>query len=390
MRIGIDARFYGGEQSKGLGRYTQKLIEYLVQLDTKNEYVVFLQQEGFDHWNIDNPRFTPVLAPYRWYTVAEQIFMPLKIRKYNVDLMHFPHFNVPLLYRKPFIATVHDLIINHFPTQKATRLGPVLYAIKRFAGQMVMKHAVKDAQKVITVSEFSKQDIAQYYGIDPENIVVTYEAADKHSEDIIDADEVLARYGVEEPYLLYVGNAYPHKNLENLVEAMHQLHQSGEKPRWKFVFVGKEDYFYARIKQEVWAHDLDDAIIFADFVPDADLPALYERAEAYIFPSLFEGFGLPPLEAMMYKTPVISSSASCMPEILGEAAEYFDPEDISAIIQSINHVLSDTQYREELVAKAEQQVKKYSWKDMTEQTLQVYEQQIPTTQSTSQNRAKGI
>ena len=204
MRIGIDARFYGGEQSKGLGRYTQKLIEYLARYDHENEYVIFLQQEGFNQWNITNTNFTPVLTPYRWYTLSEQLFMPWQIRKAKVDFMHFPHFNVPLLYRKPFVVTIHDLIINHFPTERATTLGPLLYKIKHLAGQAVMRHAVRFSSTIITVSEFSKQDIAEYYHIDSQKIAVTYEAAELDHQEVLsqESEKVLQQYGIDTPYFL--------------------------------------------------------------------------------------------------------------------------------------------------------------------------------------------
>lgn len=217
MRIGIDARFYGGEQSKGLGRYTQKLIEQLATADTPHEFVVFLQDESLEQWDLDAPHITPVSAPYNWYTVNEQIHMPRTIAKQKVDLMHFPHFNVPLLYRDPFIVTIHDLIVLRFPTMRATTLGPLLYTVKHNAGKAVMRHAAKKSQHILTVSEFSKEDIVDYFGVSPEKITVTYEAAEPvdttHTTDQ-DAQRVCATYGIERPYLLYVGNAYPHKNLD--------------------------------------------------------------------------------------------------------------------------------------------------------------------------------
>jgi len=373
MRIGIDARFFGGEQSKGLGRYTQKLIEQLAAHDTANEYVIFLQPESVQHWTVDNPRFTVVEAPYRWYSFQEQLGMPWKIWRAQVDVMHFPHFNVPLLYRKPFIVTIHDLIINHFPTERATTLGPLLYRVKHFAGQLVMRHAVRFSQRIITVSEFSKQDIVNYYGIDPKKVVVTYEAAEAPKAVVrSDVSQVLADYHIKKPYLLYIGNAYPHKNLDIMVDVLKASRQQQKDPAWQLVCVGKEDYFYSRFKQLAWSKNVDDAIVFPGFVPDAALPVLYGNALAYIFPSLYEGFGLPPLEAMTYGTPVLSARASCLPEILGDAAEYFDPADVSAILEAIHRVITNQKTREELTRRGYAQVGKYHWQRMMDQTLNVY------------------
>lgn len=373
MRIGIDARFFGGEQSKGLGRYTQKLIEHLAKTDTKNEYVIFLQPESIPKWNINNQHFHIVPAPYHWYSFSEQLGMPWKIWRAKVDVMHFPHFNVPLFYRKPFVVTIHDLIINHFPTERATTLGPLLYTFKHMAGQLVMHHAVKFSQRIITVSEFSKNDIVNYYHINPEKVVVTYEASEPAQEDDHRSQEtVLQKYHIHKPYILYIGNAYPHKNLEIMIDVMKQYKQTHKELPWQMVFVGKEDYFYARLKQLAWSKNVDDHTIFTGFVPDNDLPYLYRGALAYIFPSLYEGFGLPPLEAMTYGTPVLAANASCLPEILGDAALYFDSADVSAIIGAIHRVIEDAELRQALAERGFAQVQRYSWHRMMEQTLNVY------------------
>ncbi len=381
MRIGIDARFFGGEQSKGLGRYTQKLIEYIAQEDNDNEYVIFVQQEAFDNWSIPNKNIIPILAPYKWYTMAEQLFMPLKIHQAKVDLMHFPHFNVPLFYRGRFIATIHDLIIIHYPTERATTLGPLLYKVKHLAGRIVMRHAARNSTHIITVSEYSKKDIMEYYKIPEEKITVTYEAAEVHGAGCSTAHgkEVLEKFGIEKPYFLYIGNAYPHKNLERLLEVVHTLKERGEgQPGWRLVFVGKSDYFYKRLKQETWAKNIDKHIIFTGFVPDVELPCLYQNATAFIFPSLIEGFGLPPLEAMLYGVPVLAANSSCLPEVLGDAALYFDPTEISGIIKTIKQVEEDVSLRDSLVERGKAQVARYSWSSMADKTRTVYAEQSKT------------
>ncbi|MFA6028187.1 MAG: glycosyltransferase family 1 protein [Patescibacteria group bacterium] len=376
MRVGIDARFYGGEQSKGLGRYTQKLIEYLSALDTQNEYCVFLQEEEFKNWKIKNKNFQPIEAPYRWYSLAEQIFMPFKIKQANVDFMHFPHFNVPLFYRGPFIVTIHDLIISRFPTERATTLGPWLYKIKQVAYHRVMKHAALDSQKIITVSEYSKKDIIDYFNLPEEKIAITKEGTDFKPVAEINEDEqkkVLAFYGIHKPFLLYVGNAYPHKNLEILLKVVKRLKRE-KRLDWKLVLVGKKDYFYNRLEQQAWAMDLDKDIIFPGFVKDKDLPYFYAKSIAYIFPSRYEGFGLPPLEAMAYGTPVLAAYSACLPEILEDAALYFDNEDVYGIIKQIKKVITDPKVKKVLITKGLKQIKKYRWEKTARQTLKIYEQ----------------
>ncbi|MBU1963446.1 glycosyltransferase family 4 protein [Patescibacteria group bacterium] len=372
MKIGIDARFFGGEQSKGLGRYTQKLVEYLSEIDHQNEYVIFLQKDGFANWKIKNPNFKPLLADYEWYSFDEQLKMPGKIRQAKVDFMHFPHFNVPLSYRGPFIVTIHDLIITHFPTQRATTLAPWLYRLKKFGYQRVISHAAKDSKKIITVSNYSKQDLVKTFKLSPEKIEVTYEASEPPAPigfDEQEAKKILSEYNIKKPYLLYVGNAYPHKNLEILIEMMSKL----KNKDLQLVLVGKKDYFYNRIEELIWKKDMEDDVVMTGFVPDKVLPLLYSRSLAYIFPSKYEGFGLPPLEAMAYKTPVLSSESSCLPEILGDAVLYFDNNDVYGIIEQVKKIQDNPDIREQMVKKGLERIKQFSWQKMAEETIKIYE-----------------
>lgn len=176
MRIGIDARFYG-PLGKGIGRYTQQLIAHLEKLDQENEYFIFLRQENFDLYKPKSSNFHRVLADYSWYSSKEQIFFPLKLYKYHLDLVHFLHFNVPILYRRKFVVTVHDLIIHTHASKKASTLPFPLFYFKKLAYFLIIKLAVGRAKKIITVSLFSKKEIIKYYKVKPEKIIVTYEAA---------------------------------------------------------------------------------------------------------------------------------------------------------------------------------------------------------------------
>jgi glycosyltransferase involved in cell wall biosynthesis len=352
MRIGIDARFFG-PKDKGPGRYTENLIRNLEKLDIKNQYFIFLRKDNFDEYQPQNPNFKKVLANYKWYGWKEQLFFPFKLKKYKLDLMHFTHFNAPIFYRGKFIITIHDLILRHFPTSRKNLRNFLFYPFKQLMYRLAFGQVVKRAKKIIAVSRYTKKDILKYYNINPEKIEVIYEGVFQHKD-------------VRNPqkYILYVGNVYPHKNLENLILAFRKIKQ--DNFNLQLVLVGGNDYFYKKLKKN------NDDVIFTGFIKDEDLNILYNNAALYVFPSLYEGFGLPPLEAMARGLAVVSSNATCLPEILGDAALYFNPLDIDDIAEKIKKVLADNNLREQLIQKGFAQVKKYSWKKMAEETLKLY------------------
>ncbi|TAK96478.1 glycosyltransferase family 1 protein [Patescibacteria group bacterium] len=371
MRIGIDARFYGSV-GKGLGRYTQKLIEQLERIDSKNQYVIFLRQENFDEYQPKNKNFQKVLANYQWYTLAEQIHLPRLLKKAKLDLVHFPHFNVPLAYRGKFVITIHDLILLHFPTRRGSTLSPLRYWGKFLAYRWVIWSALRRAERVITVSHFTKKDILSHYAIPERKIVVTHEGCGMPEivQNSPATEKILHAYGILKPYILYVGNAYPHKNLERLARAFLLLQK--QHSQLQLVLVGKSDYFYNQLQKLVERESIP-RVRFAGFVAESDLPAVYQQAEAYVFPSLYEGFGLPPLEAMAEQVPVVASNHACMREILGGAAEYFDATQEEQIAEAINRVLTDQPLRAFLIEKGRQQIKQYDWQSMAKVTKKIYE-----------------
>lgn len=384
-RIGIDARFYGSV-GKGLGRYTQEMVDNIIKLDPKNEYVVFLSQANFDEFVCDGERVKKVLADVRWYTLKEQILMPLLLKRAKLDLVHFPHFNVPFFYWGKFVVTIHDLILIKYPTIRATTLSHGLYWLKNMAYRVVIWSAVHRSQKIITVSEFTKQDILKHWHIKTNKVVVTYEGVANLSKgreslfDLGDDRSALLRYNINKPFLLYVGNVYPHKNLERLLEVFAKIYKQQDK-NLQLVLVGKEDYFYEKLKGiaanlNLWQPNDKSPVIFSGYVTDAQLEVLFKQALVYVFPSLYEGFGLPPLEAMAKGCPVVSSDRSCLPEILGEAAIYFNPENNADMIEKIIMVIGDEATRTEMKRRGFEQVKKYSWWECARATYEVYKEVI--------------
>ena len=377
MRIGIDARFYGSV-GKGLGRYAQKLIENLEKIDKKNQYFIFLLKENFDEFEPKNNNFKKVLANYRWYTFSEQVNMPRILNRYNLDVVHFPHFNVPLFYNKKFVITIHDLILLHFPTLKNTQLNPIFYWIKYFAYKLTIGSAIRRSEKIITVSNFSRDDILKHYSfLDKEKVAVTYEACDYSKEENSlegSGREILNKYGIIKPYLLYVGNAYPHKNLENLLNAWKEF-VLRDKQELKLVLVGKKDYFYNKLGDKINREKIGN-VLLAGFVSDKDLSFVYKNSLAYVFPSLYEGFGLPPLEAMSQGVAVISNKHGCMQEVLGESAYYFDGRDRQSIVEAIIKISNDEGLRNKLVSSGYKKVEFYSWEKMARETLNIYDKVV--------------
>jgi len=368
-RIGLDARFYG-PLGKGLGRYTQEIIDNIVKLDQENEYIIFLRKENFNSFKCDGVRIKKVLADIKWYGFAEQLIMPYYIWREHLDLMHFPHFNVPVFCPVKFVVTVHDLILIKFPTLRATTLGPAVYKIKNLAYRFVISSAIVRAKKVLAVSEYTKKAIIEQFKINSEKVMVTYEGVAELSgaNESVDVNAVLNKYKISRPYLLYVGNAYPHKNLEGLIKVFSEINKNF--PNLKLILVGKEDYFYGRLKQ--YAKEFSDNIIFPGYVPDGELKVLYASAALYVFPSFYEGFGLPPLEAMAHGLAVVSSDKTCLPEILEDAALYFNPDTEADMKNKIERALADEKLRENLKNRGYIQVKKYSWGRCASQTLAVY------------------
>jgi glycosyltransferase involved in cell wall biosynthesis len=375
MRIGIDARFFG-PQGKGLGRYTEKLIKNLEKTDFENHYCIFMRKEAWQEYTPENPNFNKILADLKWYSLTEQLFLPCIIYKQKIDFIHFPHFNVPIVYRGNFIVTIHDLILLKFPTKRATTLGPALYAIKYWGYKKTITNAVKRAKKVITVSNYTKTEISDYFKINQEKIRVIYEAADsvEWGQLTLTNNTFLKEHKITKHYLLYVGNAYPHKNLERLLMVFKKLKEE-RNFSYQLVLVGKEDYFYKRLANDAKKLKLfeNNDVVFFGFATQKELAALYRQASLYVFPSYVEGFGLPPLEAASYGIPVVAAKSSSLPEILGDAALYFDPRSEEEIVRKILTVLTSQNIRQELTKKGFAKVKEYSWLKCAKETREIYE-----------------
>lgn len=359
MTIAIDARQY----TTSTGRYVFRLVQYLEKLDTVNDYLILLKPQDMKVYKFSNPRFKKVVCPYREFGVMEQLGFLKQLNGLGADLVHFTMVQQPIAYRGPVVTTIHDLTTLRYTNPSKNWLA---HKFKQQVYKSVIKVAAAKSRVIMTPSKYVKADLIQFSGQTAAKIRVTYEAADPISL------PALALNGlVGQRFLLYVGRPTPHKNLERLIEAFGKLRAS--HPDLRLVLAGMKDANYRRIEADVHGRRLSN-IIFTDFVSEGQLRWLYEHCTAYVFPSLSEGFGLPGLEAMVHGAPVVASRASCLPEIYGSAAHYFDPTDTLAMADAINEVLTDKALRRRLITDGRAQAASYSWQRTAEQTLAIYRQ----------------
>ena len=368
MRIGIDARL---SNETGVGRYIRNLIRELDTIDTKNEYVLFVtpqavQDNVFDFLASNDKKWKIVQTDIRWHSVDEQFVFHKVLENELLDIVHFPYFSVPILYNKPFVITIHDLIINHFPTGKASTLPLPVYYAKRFAYQYILKQAAKKSKKILTVSEATKNEIVDHLKVPEKKIVVTYEGIDS----LIKVKNDNRR--LHDTYFLYVGNAYPHKNLDRLVEAFGHVKNKDVK----LLLVGQKNYFYQQLEEKVNKLGLEKQILFQGKVDDQELALLYKHAEALLFPSLMEGFGLPGLEAMQEGCLVLASEIPALREMYQDAAIYFNPLKPREMSDTMQKVLDNKKAFAKTIEKGSERIKAFSWEKMAEQTLKAYEDSI--------------
>ena len=372
LRIGIDARFIGPEGT-GLGKYTEKLIENLQTIDNKNVYFIFLKKTNWHSLKLQNQNFKKVLADVNWYSLEEQLKMPSIFNSQSLDLLHVPHFNAPIFYRKKFIVTIHDLIHHNFTQESTTTLNPLIYKIKRGAYKITIGKAVKKSVKIITPSQHVKEELIETFGVKKEKIIVINEAAEEEYFTIPKMTKVglvLQKYNIQKPYLTYIGNAYPHKNLEKLFDAINIINNV---QKLNLVVVTARNLFSNRLKAQIAKKNLGQNIQVTPYIQSDELNIILRSSQAYIFPSLSEGFGIPGLNAMAAGVPVLASKIPTLQEIYQEAAIYFDPNKPTDIADKINNLLKSTKTKEELIKKGNLQVNKYSWQKMAAETLKVYE-----------------
>jgi len=366
VRIGIDARKL---HDFGIGTYIRNLLRQLARLDQKTEYILLCRPEDKAALSMVGPNLRPVVERAGNYSVLEQFTIPFALRREGVTLFHAPHYVLPPLVKCPSVVTIHDCIHLMFPQYLPNRLA-LRYARTSIEG------AAKRATRVITVSESSKRDILRFVDIPPEKIDVTYNAYDERfiaeprEEEVV---RVRERYQLHDEFVLYAGGVKPHKNLERLIQAFDLVRKMG-LDHLKLVLIGDDISRYASLRRAVHRHQLHQFVRFLGYMPEETLAVMYRLAGVFVFPSLYEGFGLPPLEAMASGTPVVTSNVSSLPEVAGDAAVLVDPLDPHAIAQGIYRVLTDDQLRRDLRARGAARARQFSWETSVRRVREIYQE----------------
>ncbi len=360
MRIIIDARLYG-TYHRGIGRYLKELIAKLAEADKTNAYLLLINPNNPELPSGLGSNFTLIKAPWRQYTAAEQLFLPGLIKKLKADLVHFPHINIPWLIGTPFIITVHDLIINHFPDSRATTLPKWYYQLKLSAYKLLVKRSLRRAQKIIAVSQATATDIVNYYPFAKNKIQVIYPGLSQPAAGV-------ALKNLPANYFLAVGAAYPHKNLEILLAAWTQT--LATLPLFKLIIVGRSDFFMERLKELAPKLKINQEVIFWGEASEAELATLYQKAAGYILPSLAEGFGFGPLEALAQGVPVAVSDIPVMHEVLGDLPIYFNPRAENEISASLLKLKTGSLANESRIKNI---LNRYNWSQAAQSYIKIYQ-----------------
>jgi glycosyltransferase involved in cell wall biosynthesis len=366
VRIGIDARKL---HDFGIGTYIRNLLRQLARIDRQNEFVIFCRPEDRETLASLGDNFRPVEETAPNYSFAEQVRIPLAVRRERVTLFHAPHYVLPPLVRCRSVVTIHDCIHLMFPQYLPNRLA-LSYARTSIA------LATRRANRVLTVSESSKRDILRFVDLPPDRIDVIYNAYDERfaveprEEDVI---RVRERYQLHDEFVFYAGPVKPHKNLERLIVAFDLVRKRG-LDRLKLVLIGDEISRYASLRRAVHQHQLHKYVRFLGYLPEETLAVMYRLAGVFVFPSLYEGFGLPPLEAMASGTPVVTSNVSSLPEVAGDAAMLVDPRDPHAIADGIYRLLTDERLRRELRTRGLARARQFSWEASVRRVHAIYQE----------------
>jgi glycosyltransferase involved in cell wall biosynthesis len=367
LRIAIDAHSVG----TGLGgneSYATNLVEALAEVDPINHYTLYVtRREALERFSNRWPNFSVRATLPHTPLIRIPLTLSAELRRYPVDVLHV-QFTAPPFSPCPVVVSIHDLSFEHLPQTFKWRSRKQL--------RTTVRRSARAAAQVIALSEFTRNDIISSYHIRPENVSVIPLAAPAHFRPVHDKEElqrVRQTYGIEGDYILSVGAIQPRKNLSRLVEAYSRLRRARPEVKLpQLVLVGKCAWLYTETLRTIKELEVSGSVILTGYAPEADLPALYSGALCFVYPSYFEGFGLPPLEAMKCGTPVIVGDKTSLPEVVGDAGMLVDPFDVDRMAAAIQRVISDSNLRAQLRVKGLERANLFDWQETARQTLSVY------------------
>lgn len=371
MKIGWNVTLLKNNLS-GVGNYIEKVIKKINCMNTRNNLVLFGTDNNYNYKKLNFKDeiilSNKIISDSKILRIIwEQIILPLKSKKQQIDILHCPAHVIPLFSSQITVVTVHDLAFKLFP--KTFRWQNRIYL------NLIVPLSIKRADMIIAVSKNTKEDIVKEYGINPDKIKVIYNGVNDKYKPIKNkktTNKLKEKYKLPKNYILYLGTLEPRKNIKRLIKAFDKLNHND----LKLVIAGGKGWLYDDIFKLVKTLNLENKIIFTGYIDEEDIVPLYSSATIFIYPSLYEGFGLPPLEAMACGTPVITSNISSLPEVVGDAAITVDPYDINDIASSIRQILNNKILQEDLRKKGLQQAQKFSWEKTAEETLKLYKECI--------------
>jgi len=370
MRIAIDIRKIN---QFGIGTYIWNLIRNLGEVDKSNEYHLIGSVRNFQELGALPSNFKLLLQPDENSLWRDQFVLPMALRKHEVDIVHVTHHESPIAVPSKLVVTIHDCVHILFPSENLSRF-------RNYRQYLLTKRVVSRASQVIAVSDSTKDDLISIFNLNPSKISVIHNALDDRFTLTAaeNPDQVLERYQLKDPFILYSGRIRHHKNLHRLIEAFavlkNELGSTGPLRNLKLIIIGDELSQHQYLRLTVIRSGVQQDVRFFGFVPYPVLRVFYQAASMFAFPSLYEGFGLPPLEAMANRTAVLASNTSSLPEVLEDAALLVNPENVFEIARGMKTILLDDAVRQRLIEKGVQQVTKFSWRLAAKRVVETYEQ----------------
>ncbi len=365
MRIGVDVRELERDKATGIGKYLLNFLKFATDQKPEWEFVLFGNQDTQIDLDVPNIKkiFISECVTFFW----DQMQLPCRLKKEKVDLFLAPYFKVPLFFCGKLVLIINDLILLLAPEYQN-----LSNTLKRVYFKSLLKMAIRKADRIITISHHSKKDIIKLFRVPEKKIkVITLAISEKFRPIDFGIEKIISKYKIDGRFIFYVGNFNPHKNVSILIEAYQKLPVK-IKEEYSLVIGGKKDKYYYALFRLVQRLELEDKVIFTDFIAEEDLPYLYNAADIFVFPSLYEGFGLPPLEAMACGTPVIASNTTSLPEVVGVAGILVNPHRVDEIKAAIIKVLTDSALRNDLIKRGLERSMRFTAKKTADQILEVF------------------